>query len=214
MATFKTIAKLLGLKDMKVTGVSFHRDRVVKLTVKPFKNGCRCPECGRRGTIVRQHPALREWRDLPVGGRSVFLVFAPREVKCPTHGRVEEAIPWADRGARITLRYEYAMLRYCQIMTQKAAAQLLRVSPSTLSDQLHRSIERHRDGHRIRDLRALGIDEISYSKGHKYATLVYDLERAVVVWVGRGKGRETIDVFFEQALSAHQKRGCAPRVAT
>jgi len=27
MATFKTIAKLLKLKDMKLSGVSFHRDR-------------------------------------------------------------------------------------------------------------------------------------------------------------------------------------------
>jgi len=205
MATLKTIAKLLGLKEMRVTGVGFHRDGVVKLAVKPFKNGCRCPECGRRGTIVRQRPALREWRDLPLGGRSVFLVFAPREVKCPSHGRVEEAIPWAERGARVTLRYEYVMLCYSQMMTQKAAAALLRVSPSTLSDQLHRSIERAREGHRIRDLRTLGIDEISYSKGHKYATVVYDLERAVVVWVGQGKGRESIDTFFEQAMSAYQK---------
>jgi len=97
------------------------------------------------------------------------------------------------------------MLRYCQMMTQKAAAELLRVSPSTLSEQLHRSIERHRAGHRIRELRALGIDEVSYSRGHKYATLVYDLKRAVVVWVGPGKGRETIDAFFEYALSAYQK---------
>jgi len=205
MATFKTIAKLLKLKDMKLSGVSFHRDRVVRLAVKPFKNGCRCPECGRRGTIVRQRPTMREWRDIPLGGWTVFLVFAPREVRCPTHGRVEEHIPWAEREARITHRYEYVMLRYCQMMTQKAAAELLRVSPSTLSGQLHRSIERHRDGHRIRDLRALGIDEVSYSKGHKYATLVYDLERAVVVWVGRGKARESIDAFFEQALSAHQR---------
>lgn len=204
MATFKTIGKLLKLKGMKLTGVSCHRD-VVRLAVKPFKNGCLCPECGRRGTIVRRRPTLREWRDLPVGGWSVFLVFAPREVRCPTHGRVEEHIPWAEPGARITQRYEYVMLRYCQLMTQKAAAQLLRVPASTLSDQLHRSIERCRAGHRIRDLRMLGIDEVSYSKGHKYATLVYDLERAVVVWVGQGKARERIDAFFEQALSTYQK---------
>ena len=129
----------------------------------------------------------------------------PREIRCPTHGRVEESIPWAEREARITRRYEYVMLRYCQMMTQKAAAALLRVAPSTLSDQLHRSIERRREGHRIRGLRTLGIDEISYCKGHKYATLVYDLERSVVVWIGRGKGRATIDEFFDNVLSAYQK---------
>ena len=84
-------------------------------------------------------------------------------------------------------------------MTQKATAQLLRIATSTLSDMLHRSITRIREGHRIRGLKTIGIDEISYCKGHKYATLVYDLDRACVVWVGQGKGRETIDVFFNSS---------------
>jgi transposase len=205
MTTNKTIAKLLKLKDMKVTGLSFHRDKVLKIGVKPFKNGCLCPECGRRGTIIRQRPAPREWRDLAVGGWRVFLTYVPREIRCPTHGRVEEMIPWAEPEARITLRYEYVMLRYCQMMTQKAAAGLLRIATSTLSDQLHRSIERRREGHRIRGLRTIGIDEVSYCKGHKYATLVYDLDRSVVVWIGRGRGRATIDAFFLSTLSDYQK---------
>ncbi len=205
MAEFKVIAKLLKLKGMKVTGVSFHRERVVRIGVKPFKNGCRCPECGRRGTIVRQRPEPRLWRDVPVGGWKVFLCFTPREIRCATHGRIEENIPWAESGARVTLRYEYLMLRYCQRMTQKAAAELLGVSASTLSEQLHRSIERRRSSHRLRGLRMLGIDEVSYCKRHKYATLVYDLERAVVVWIGRGRGRETIDSFFENRLSSGQR---------
>ena len=42
---------------------------------------------------------------------------------------------------------------------------------------------------RRQELRVIGIDEISYRKRHKYATLVYDLERSVVVWVGQGRGR-------------------------
>ena len=53
MASFKIIAKLPKLKGMKVTGLSFHHGGVVRIAVKPFKNGCRCPECGRRGAIVR-----------------------------------------------------------------------------------------------------------------------------------------------------------------
>jgi transposase len=55
-------------------------------------------------------------------------------------------------------------------------------------------------------LKTLGVDEISYCKGHKYATLVYDLDRSFVVWVGEGKGRQTIDKFFNTMLSGYQKR--------
>jgi len=114
-------------------------------------------------------------------------------------------IPWADPYARITYRFEYALLVYCQLMTQKAASRLLHIPTSTLSDLLHQSITRLRDGHRIRGLKSIGIDEISYCKGYKYATVVYDLDRSCVVWVGKGKGRETIDIFFEEKLSAYQK---------
>jgi len=90
-------------------------------------------------------------------------------------------------------------------MTQKAAAKILHIPKSTLSDLLHRAINRIRDGHRIRGLKSIGIDEISYCKGHKYATIVYDLDQARVVWVGKGKGRETIDKFFNESLSDYQK---------
>ena len=91
-------------------------------------------------------------------------------------------------------------------MTQKAAAQLLKISQSTLSDLLHRVITRTRRGHKIRGLKMIGIDDISYCKGHKYATIVYDLERSCVVWVGKGKARETIDNFFRNELSRYQRK--------
>ena len=205
MTGSKTIKKLLRLKGLKVVAVAFKRWNQLLVTVKPHKNGCRCPECGRRGRILRTRTELRMWRDVPVCSWSVWLQYRPREIVCPTHGRVPEEIPWADPYARVTYRFEHLMLRYCQIMTQKAAATLLRTSSSTLSDLLHRSITRLREGHRIRGLRTLGIDEISYCKRHKYATLVYDLDRSRVVWVGPGKRRESIDVFFNDVLSPYQK---------
>lgn len=91
-------------------------------------------------------------------------------------------------------------------MTQKAAAKLLHIPQSTLSDLLHRKTESASRGHKITGLTRLGIDEISYRKGKKYATIVYDMERACVVWVGEGKGRDTADRFFKEALTIEQRR--------
>ena len=53
-------------------------------------------------------------------------------------------------------------------MTQKAAAEILRMPTSTLSNLLHRVITRVRHGHTIRGLITLGVDEISYCKGRKF----------------------------------------------
>lgn len=205
MTARRLLAKLLRFKGLRVVDFGFEGGSNFVITVAPHKNGCRCPECGRRGTIIRTMTEARCWRDIPVCGWTVWLQHCPREIWCPTHGRVVEEIPWAEAFARVSYRFEYAMLRYCQVMTQKAAAALLRVPASTLSDILHRTITRIRAGHRIRGFKKLGVDEISYAKGHKYATLVYDLDRSCVVWVGPGKGRETIDVFFNEVLSTYQK---------
>jgi transposase len=204
MTGSKVITKLLKFKGFRAVDWWFEERNRFIILARPYKNGCCCPECGRRGSVV-QVLSPRRWRDNPVCGWTVWLEHCPREILCPTHGRVIEEIPWADRFSRITYRLEYALLKYCQIMTQKAAAELLHLPKSTLSDLLHRAVTRIREGHRIRGLKTVGIDEISYAMGHKYATLVYDLDRACVVWIGRGKGRETIDRFFTDVLSPYQK---------
>ena len=86
-------------------------------------------------------------------------------------------IPWAAPKARITLRLECQLLRMCKAMTQKEAAAQIGMPTSTLADLLHAAIRRLRAGHKIRGIKQLGIDEISYKKGRKYLTIVYDLDR-------------------------------------
>ena len=207
MTAMKFVSKLFKFKGFGAVDVCFEghgEEAAVVVSVQPHNNGCRCPQCGRRGKIVRVMEP-RRWRDVRVCGRTVWLYHRPREIRCPTHGRHVEEVPWAAPSARVSYRFEYLLLTYCQWMPQVTAARLLGLAPSILSDQLHRLIERRRTGHRIRALTTLGIDEISYAKGHKYATLVYDLERSCVVWIGKGKARETIDTFFRDHLSAFRK---------
>ncbi len=207
MSDGKFIKKLLQLTGLRVCDFWFkHRPKELHLHVKPYKNGAQCSQCHRRGKIVRTLPQQRIWRDVCVCGWVVFFHYFPKEIDCPTHGRSQERIPWADAYTRVSYRLEVLVLTYSQLMTQKAAAELLHLATSTFSDHLHRTITRVRDGHRIRGLKSIGIDEVSYRKGHKYVTVVYDLERACVVWVGAGKARKTIDQFFNQELSNYQKK--------
>ncbi len=207
MSVLKFIQKLLKIKRFRVTGFSFkNRGKELWLEVKPYKNGRRCLYCNRLGKIIHVAEKVRIWRDVPICGIQVFLVYHPREIRCKKHGRVQEIIPWASIYSRVTHRFEYLLLVYCSIMTQKAAAKLLRLSTSTMSDLLHRTISRFRKGHKIRGLTHFGIDEISYCKGRKYATIVYDLKHSKVVWIGQGKGKKTIDRFFQEELSYYQRQ--------
>lgn len=206
MGNTKLLSKLLRLNGMRITWFEFKdRGKELHLGVKPDKNGCRCQKCERRCAIVRHAKERRSWSDVTVLGRRIILWYAPKEINCPTHGRGQEEIPWAAPHSRITYRLEYLICAFCQVMTQKAAADILKMSTSTLSDHLHRVITRVRKGHKIRALETLGADEISYCKGRKFATIIYDLDRSCVLWVGEGKGRETIDRFFNEHLSEYQR---------
>ena len=168
MSNLKLLRKILRLKNMKVTRFEFKDyGRELRLTIKPHKNGCRCPQCGRRGRIVTAGGQPRSWQDIAVLGLRVILWYAPKEIECPTHGRAQEEIPWAAAFSRITYRSEWRICRLCQSMTQKAAAELLCMPASTLSDLLHRIITRVRSAHAVRGLKSLGVDEISYKKRHR-----------------------------------------------
>jgi hypothetical protein len=90
-------------------------------------------------------------------GRKLLLCYARKDIQCPTHGRVQEAIPWAPTYSRITYRLAWRICALRQIMTQKAAAEMLKMPPSTLSELLRRIITRVRHGHKIRGLVTLGV---------------------------------------------------------
>ena len=196
----KFITKLLKLSFLKVCWYEFKdRGKELHLGVKPYKNGSCCPICGRKGQILKLLEK-RVWRDIVVCGIPVFFHYQPKEIVCQTHGRIMENIPWSASHSRITYRLELNIVMMAKDMTQKAVSKLLKLPTSTLSDIIHRVITREREGHKIRGLKVVGVDEISYVKGKKYITLVYDLERSQVVWVGKGKGKETIDWFFSKQV--------------
>jgi transposase len=103
MTVNRFIRNLLNLKQMAVTHFELDdRRRVLNLWVKPYKNGCRCPECNRRCRIVNEIGTYRIWRDLPIYGCSVLLWYCPKEILCRFHGRLQENIPWADAYGRVT----------------------------------------------------------------------------------------------------------------
>jgi transposase len=202
----KFITKLLKLKGLKLKYFYFaNYNKELYLDVAPYKNGCLCPECNRRCRIYKIAKEPRIWEDITICGIKIYFRYRPKEIICPTHGRQQEIIPWAFSHSRITYRLEYLIIKHSQTMTQVNAAELLQIPKSTFSDLLHKIIHRIREGHKIRGLKSIGIDEIAYASNKKYATIVYDLERACVIWVGKGKAKDTIENFFENYLSKYQR---------
>ena len=100
--------------------------------------------------------------------------------------------------SRYTRRFEDLVARLCEHLPVPNVAELLGMDWKTVKDIDKKALQRTFANPDYADIRILSIDEISYKKHHKYLTLVLDLERTRVVWVGKGRGKATLEAFFDQ----------------
>lgn len=131
--------------------------------MKPYKNGCRYPQCKRRCRIVRQGREARFWEDVTLFGRKIILWYAPKEIVCPTHGRAQEAIAWAAAHARVTYRLEYRLCALCQIMTRKAAGAIYDGCHSEVKRNVIIALHRSRPAHAINTIYSARTLKLSIS---------------------------------------------------
>lgn len=121
-----------------------------------------------------------------------------RRVNCAQHGIVVEAVSFADPESRFTHAFEDLVGWLAQRCDKTAITQLLRINWYTVGRIIERLVARRREPIVFSELRAIGIDELSYRKGHRYLTLVTDLLKGRVVWAGEGRSAASLAAFFEQ----------------
>jgi transposase len=158
----------------------------------------RCGRCGVRAAGYDRGEGRRRWRALDVGPTRCYLEADPVRVTCPVHGVVAAQVPWAGHGARHTTAFEVLVAWLVVRMNKSAVKELLRVSWDTVGAVVDRVVARDRarvdpfDG-----LVRIGIDEISYKKGHRYLMVVVDHGSGRLVWAKAGHDRATLRCFFD-----------------
>jgi len=114
-------------------------------------------------------------------------------------------VPFADPRRSYTRSFERLVLDLRQSMTIKDLARHLRVSDWLVRDIEKRWLGKHFAKPRLKKLRHIAIDEISTRKGHKYLTIVMDLESGAVVFVGEGKGADALKPFWKRLKASHAR---------
>lgn len=156
-----------------------------------------CSRCGQL-SFDRYDRTRQRIRDLNVFDRHTYLVLDKWRVHCHTCGVRVEDLGFAAPYSRHTLRFEDFVARLCEHLPVANVAELLGMDWKTVKDIDKRALLRAFADVDYTDLRMLSIDEISYKKHHKYLTLVLDLERTRVVWVGKGRRQATLEAFFDE----------------
>lgn len=190
------LRRLLGL-SVPVRSVQPDEDGawVVELWVRRRP---RCSRCGRRRPI-HQTLGSRRWRHLDLGGRRCYLQASLRRVACaPCGGTFVEAVPWAEADADFTRPFEEWIGWLTQRCDQTTVSQLARVAWRTVGTIVARVVQRLRPAPDWKGLTAIGVDELSYRKGHRYLTLVTDLLTGRIVWSKEGRSADTLTAFFQE----------------
>lgn len=165
-----------------------------------------CCPCGQR-VRGRYDASRRRWRHLDMAGSKVWLEAEIARVWCPACRRVRtEEVPWARPGARHSRDFEDMIVWLAQRMDKTALSQLMRCSWETVHAVVTRVVAERIDDHRLDGLYRIGVDEISYKRGHRYLTVVADHDSGKVVWVGIGRSVETMQNFYAQLGSQRSEQ--------
>jgi transposase len=192
--------KTTALKAHRVTRVETTEDSMIVYIDRMGKRLLRCGVCRRRCLEVHSVRKEREWRDLAMRQSQLLLRYCPRRVECPRCGIRVEDFPWAAPWARVTRALGNAVAKLGREMSWQGTARQYGLNWKTVAGIVKRAVRyglRHR---KQPPVHVIGIDEVSRRKGQVYVTVVYDLERRVLLWVGEDRTEEAVKKFFTEEM--------------
>lgn len=192
--------RVLGLARTVIETVVFDEEaEAVVVWVRPRKGARRrCGRCGRRAPWFDRGEGRRRWRALDLGTLPAFLEADAPRVNCPTHGPTVIQVPWARHGVGHTRDFDETVAWLATQCSKSAVVELMRIAWRTVGSIVARvsaDIDARVD--RLAGLRRIGIDEISYKRGHRYLIVVVDHDTGALVWAAPGRDEATLRRFFD-----------------
>ena len=201
MQSKRVWARVLGVeRDVVIEGVEFDEDVAEIVVSCRLRSGAgrRCGRCHRRCGRYDRGEGRRRWRALDAGTVRVFIEADAPRVSCPDHGVTVAAVPWARHSAGHTRAFDDQAAWLVTHCSKTAVVELMRVAWRTVGAIAARVVSDARAAHDPFDgLVRIGIDEISYRRGHKYLMVVVDHDTGRLVWAKEGHDRKTLEAFFD-----------------
>lgn len=164
-----------------------------------------CPACDQALPCF-DHAEERTWRHLDTCQFETHLHARIPRVQCPTHGVKQVRVPWAEPRARFTILMERLVIDVLhQCSTVSGARRLLRITWDEAWGVMARAVARGQARKPARPIRYVGVDEKAFRKGHVYHTVVCDLARSTVEYVGEGRGAESLAPFYAGLTAAQRE---------
>lgn len=186
-----------GVKDYTCTATQYEGNNIIFKMQTAKRKHC-CCRCGSRQVILFGK-SKRRLRTVPIGLKQVYIELHLHRLQCKNCNSIGlEPIRIVQGKRSYTRKFERYVLALSKAMTIKDLSALLGVSWDTVKDIQKRYLKRKFSRPDLSKVRYIGIDEFAVRKGHRYMTIVVDLERGEVLHIGDGKGMDALLEFWKR----------------
>ena len=156
-----------------------------------------CSGCGHKRPGYDRSPQ-RLFEFIPMWGHKVFFRYAPRRVDCPGCGVRVERMPWVSGKHRLTEAYCWFLAGWAKRLSWKEVSEAFHTTWDHVFCSVERAVIWGREHQDLSGVKAIGVDEIAWQRGHRYLTLVYQIESHCkrLLWVGEKRCAKTLLRFF------------------
>lgn len=145
------------------------------------------------------HLPERSFAFIPLWNIPVRFTYAPRRVSCPEHGVIVEMLPWADGKCHSTIAFQVYLSQWARLLSWQEVAKRFGTSWDTVWSSIITVVNyglKHRD---LSGVTAIGVDELAVWKGHKYITMVYQIDAGArrLLWIGKDRTAKSLLRFFQ-----------------
>ncbi len=193
--------QVFRVKSYRLTKLETEEHRVF-LHVEPQQHRVCCSACRSRN-VIRRGESVRWFRNLPVGSELTWVIATLPRVECRDCGLVRQIDSGLAGPKRTyTHAFERYVLELSRYMTIQDIGRHLGVSWDIVKDIQKRHLRKHYAQPQLKQVRQIAIDEICIGRGHRFLTLVLDLETGAILFVGQGKKAESLQPFWRRLRAA------------
>ena len=130
----------------------------------------------------------------------VFFLYAMRRVQCSVCGVRSEFVPWSNGKHQLTIFYMKYLADWCRHLSWKEVASQFHTSWHKVFVSVRWVVEWGLKQRSLEGVTAIGVDEIQWKKGHKYLTLVYQINQGCVrlLWISLERTEVSFNEFFNR----------------
>jgi transposase len=196
--------QVFRVQGYRLTKLETDEHRVF-LQVEPQPHRVCCSACRSRN-VIRRGETVRVFRNLPVGSDLSFVIATLPRVECRDCGLVRQIDSGlAEPKRTYTHAFERYVLELSRYMTIQDVVFHLGVSWDIVKDIQKRNLRKRYAKPKLKKVRLIAIDEICIGRGHRYLTLVLDLQSGAILFVGEGKKAESLRPFWRRLRAARAK---------